>query len=461
MLPLPPSVSVASDDAAELARGKQRIRRMHWTVAAAVAGRGATILVTLITIPLTVRYLGPAQYGYWVAILSTTGLLAFADLGLGYGLLNRAAAALGVGETLGARRLVSNAFILLAGLAGAGSFSLLVGLHWLPWSRWFPGTDQAAAIECGRAVLVLAIAFLAGLPLTTWQRTVGAAQQGFWIPCFDALGSGLSLGGLLLVIGRRGGLVELAAAYAAGPLVALICGWLWFFGWSRPDLRPRRVDWDARVAGAILAEGTGYFVLQLGGLLLASVGSLILLHRCGPDELTHYSLTAKLFQFGPQLAAFWFAPLWPAYSEALARGDVRWAHHTLWRTTLACLVVGVAGCAVLVPSVAMLVRWWTGAQIEPTLSLRLALAALTVLSVATASVSTFLNASRFLRPQAWLTVAMVPATLLLAWMFAGSWGSAGVAWGMVAGYALIVVPAYFAMLPGVLARQRERPEGAR
>lgn len=459
MPPTSTSVPPSARDEAGAVRGEQRHRRIRWTVAAALAGRGLTILVTLLTIPLTVKYLGAAQYGYWVAILSTTSLMAFADLGLGYGLLNRVAATLDTGGAPEGRRIVSNAFLMLAGVAGVGLVALLAGFRWLPWVRWFPGADAATARECALAVAVLMAAFLGGLPFTTWQRTVGAVQQGFWAPCWDATGSALSLAGLLVVIRFQGGLVALAAAYAAGPFVALLGGWLWFFGWRRSDLRPRRTDWDGTIARSLLAEGGCYLGLQVGGLLLVSASSLILLQRRGPDELAHYSLTAKLFQFGPQLAALWFAPLWPAYSEALARGDTRWAQRTLRTVTWACLAAGALGGVLLVPSVTTLVRWWTGTTVEADLSLRVALAVMTVLGVATTSVSTFLNASGWLAGQVKLIAVQVPASLALAWGLSATWGAAGLVWAQVAGFALLVVPVYAVAVPRVLAAQREKQRG--
>lgn len=443
-----------------VARGALRIRRVRWTVAAALAGRGAAIMVTLITIPLTVNYLGPARYGYWVAIVSATSLLTFADLGLGYGLLNRAAVALGVGETIGARRLVSNAFWMLLGLAAIGSAVLLVAFRILPWIHWFPGADAAAAAECGRAVAVIGGAILLGLPFMTWQRTIGAAQLGFWSHGWDALGGVVSLGCLLAVILREGSLIALAAAYAAGPLVSAVGGWVWFFGFRRKDLRPQRADWDASVARGMLSEGVCYFVMQLGGLALTAVSALILLYRCGPDEVTSYFLVAKLFQIGPQLAGMWFAPLWPAYCEALARHDAEWAHRTLRTVTLGLLGVGLAASAVLGPAAAELVRLWTGVHVFPSLSLLLGLSAIMVLGVTTTSVSTFLNASRYLNGQAWLVAVQVPASLLLAWVLAGWWGSAGVAWGVALGYTVIAVPVYAVVVPLTLARQRLEAAGS-
>ncbi len=352
-------------DAGEDVRGTGRLRRVWLTAGASLAGRAAGILVTLVTIPLTLRHLGPERYGLWIAIVSTSSLLAFADLGLGYGLLNRSAAAFGTDRPESVRHFVSNAFLMLGAVALAGIALIAGAAGFLPWGAWFPGTDPAVTAECGRAVLVLAVAFMVGLPFTIWQRTLGAAQRGYWNPLGDLLGAVLSLGLLLAVIARGGGLVALAGAAAAGPLAAALGGWLSVFVWARSDLRPRPSDWNASTARSLMGEGACFFVLQLSALVLVSGSSLILLHRVGAQELAEYSIVAKLFQLGPQLATLLFAPLWPAYGEALARGDVRWAHATLRRSVFLSAGLGIGVAVLLSVFASLIIRLWTGLAFEP------------------------------------------------------------------------------------------------
>ncbi len=72
----------------------------------------------------------------------------------------------------------------------------------------------------------------------------------------------------------------------------------------------------------------------------------------------------------------------------------------------------------------------------------------------TTGIYTYLNASRFLIGQAWLAGAQVMIALTLAWMFAGRWGSAGVALGLALGYLFVIVPAQAVIVPRILASQR-------
>src|SRR6516225_8522455 len=72
----------------ELGRSMERYRRAALTAVASGAAKGMAVLTALITVPLTVGYLGMERYGLWMTISSVIAMLAFADLGLGNGLMN-------------------------------------------------------------------------------------------------------------------------------------------------------------------------------------------------------------------------------------------------------------------------------------------------------------------------------------------------------------------------------------
>src|ERR1035437_1553951 len=76
-------------------RGRERYRRAAATAIATFAAKGANMLVLLISVPLTVGYLGQERYGLWMTITSTLSVLSFADLGVGNGIGNAVAFAMG------------------------------------------------------------------------------------------------------------------------------------------------------------------------------------------------------------------------------------------------------------------------------------------------------------------------------------------------------------------------------
>ena len=69
-------------------RTNERHRRAALTALAAVLARSLSIATALITVPLTLHYLGTERYGMWMTMSSLVVLLSFADLGIGTGILN-------------------------------------------------------------------------------------------------------------------------------------------------------------------------------------------------------------------------------------------------------------------------------------------------------------------------------------------------------------------------------------
>lgn len=47
--------------------------------------KGATVIASLLLVPMTINYLKPTQYGIWLALSSVIGMVSLFDLGLGNG----------------------------------------------------------------------------------------------------------------------------------------------------------------------------------------------------------------------------------------------------------------------------------------------------------------------------------------------------------------------------------------
>ena len=75
------------DTNTEDGRSKERYRKVILSAGSSVFNKVETILTGLISVPLTVDYLGVERFGLWMIITSILALIAFADLGLGNGLI--------------------------------------------------------------------------------------------------------------------------------------------------------------------------------------------------------------------------------------------------------------------------------------------------------------------------------------------------------------------------------------
>ena len=83
-------------------------------------------------------------------------------------------------------------------------------------------------------------------------------------------------------------------------------------------------------------------------------------------------------------------PLWPAYAEAISRGDMHWVRHTLSRTLLGVFAFTTVVSGLLLLFANKLLLWWVGPSIHPSFALMLGLAVWAILSNCGNTLSMFL-----------------------------------------------------------------------
>lgn len=76
------------DMSTTVGRSRERYRRVTFTTAGALGAGAIAMLTSLVSVPLIFCYLGAERYGLWMVLLSFIAAMAFADLGIGNGVMN-------------------------------------------------------------------------------------------------------------------------------------------------------------------------------------------------------------------------------------------------------------------------------------------------------------------------------------------------------------------------------------
>jgi O-antigen/teichoic acid export membrane protein len=447
-----PRADEAEPASGEDLRARARVLRAGLTSGAAAGARVVSMAVAFVTVPLTLDYLGSDRYGMWMTISSFALMLGFADLGIGNGLLNLVGEANGTDDRKAAREAVSSAAAMLS-VIGLVVLAVLAVSYWaVPWEDVFNVTAPAAVSEAGPAIAVFTVLLALNIPLGLVQRVQLGYQRGYMTYLWQAVGSLCSLAGALLVIEVQGGLPWLVLALAGGPVIAVILNWVQEFGRTHRWLLPSRRWVRAPVAKRLLRLGAMFFVLQLTMTIGYATDNIVVAQVLGSAEVTQFAVPARLFGFIALAIALVAGPLWPAYSEAFARGDARWVRRTVERSTLLAAVVSGVMAAVLVLYGDELLQLWVGDAVQPSASLLLGLGAWAVLGSVGMCVGMFWNGTGILRFQVICAVFMSVAALGLKIVLAQRWGVAGVAWGVVIAYSVFVALPTVVYLPIVLRR---------
>lgn len=423
-------------------RSRERYRRVLLTAASSLTAKGITALTMLVSVPLTVSYLGAERYGLWMTLSSLIALFSFADLGIGNGLVNSLAEAQGRGDREAAVGAVSSAFVLLMGVAVVLLAGFAIVHPFTPWSQLFRVSSSVAANELNPSIVLIVTCFVVNIPLGLVERVRMGYQEGFANSLWQSLGS---LGGLLLVllaIRCEAGLPWLVLAMAGTPVVATACNAVHQFFWRRPWLRPRLRSLDRRSMVRLAHLGGQFLVIQILTAAGLASDNLIIARLHGVANVAGYAVVQKLYSLA-LLPQFMVAPLWPAFGEAIARQDFDWARRALRRAVVLSVTLAALIAVPLFFSGQHLVSWWAGAELLPS---RLLLAGFTcqmILGAYGGAMTAFLNSSAALGRQVLFYGFASVTAILLKIVFAAWWQIDGVSWATVLAYGLFyAIPAW-------------------
>lgn len=411
------------------ARARDRMRRVLLSAVAAAGAKLITIITSLISVPLTLHYLGPELYGIWMVLLSFNVMLAFADMGLGNGILNAVAREHGRGDRVAMRRTVSSGYLMLSGIA----ILILVGFScaysFVPWYKLFNAGSTEARAQAGPALAVFITCFALSIPASVVQKVQIGLQQSFMNSLWQAGGSLLGLVSMLIVIWMQGSLAMLVLALVSAPLVAAVANTTAFFAGAGRDLRPSLYLVSREAMAATGRMGSLFFLLQLIGAMAMGADTIIVAQIAGAATVAQYAVPERMFAIVSMVIAMALAPLWPAYGEAIERGDRDWVRRTLGRSLLVSVVAAGGMSLVLVLLGRPLLHLWVGDAVQPTMLLLLGLGVWRIVEACGNAVAYYLNGANLMRVQVIIGIGSATAKVALKIALVESIGPAGIPWG--------------------------------
>jgi O-antigen/teichoic acid export membrane protein len=432
-------------------RAQERYRRAALTTLVSYGARGVTLVTTLVSVPLTLSYLGLERYGMWMTISSIIAMLSFTDFGIGNGLLNSIAETHGRGDTDQAARFVSSALAMLACVALGVGLLFAVAYPFTPWSRVFNVTSSTAVSEAGLATAVFAACFLLNMPLSVSQQVRIGYQEGYVNALFVGAGNLLALALVLVAIVARASLPVLVLAMAGAPLLTSLLNAA-LLARSRPHLVPRLALISRRSSSALLRTGMLFFVLQIAVAVGYTSNVIVAAQVIGPAAVAEYTVATKLFLIPTTLITLALMPLWPAYREAITRGDGRWVRLTFRRSLQLVFAIGIPSSVVLVVLSGPLIGLWVGNAVQPSFLLIAGVGTWTVVSGVGNAFAMLLNGAQVIRFQVIVASIMAVSNIVLSVLLTQRIGVAGVVWGSVIAFSAVELIPLALYLPRLFAR---------
>ena len=418
------------------ARSNLRYVRIVKALCSGGAARLLSSLISLLTLPLCVRYLGPERFGVWATVTTTAVWINILDLGIGNTLTNQISRAFALDDKRAALRYFTNAIFLTTGVATVAGIGLAAVFPAINWSRLF--NTRGNLPEVTHTIAMAVTLTLVGLPCNLSSKLLAGYQQLHrysYASVAGALGSLLGLGvGILLHVRMPTLYLLSAGCIVAANFFLLLCTVL-----DKPWLLPRTSALDRHIMKELCASGSAFLVIQIAAVVVFSSDNLVVSHYLGPAEVTPYNVTWRLAGIAAMFQTLMFPAVWPAYAEAYAAGDLHWIRHTFTAIMRGVAALNIVWAAVLVLFGRQLIRLWAGSAAIPGIALLWAMALWAAINGLMSVESCLLAALNRVRGQALLSVLAAILNVWLSVVLVRRIGALGVICGTIASYLLVLV----------------------
>lgn len=418
-----------------------RLLRVVATAGANYLGRFGMGIAVLVTLPMARRTLDPELFGVWMMLSALLGFMAFADFGIGNGVLNKTTQAKASGDAVQLRR------VLVSGYACTGFVGVVVYLVWLLWLHLsaeptiIAGTIQKAhRAEVRQALNIFAAVLAVNIPASLIQRVQLGMQQGYWNGIAQFANALLMLIAVPQALRSGGGLVTLVLATLGIQTMVNIANtgiWLYRNGvlhgsWSG------FVHFDTMIG--LLRTGSLFFILQMAAAFAFQSDSIVITQTLGQHAYGDFAVVQRLFLFISIALGAAMVGLWPAFGDAIASNNTAWAVRVLQRTMIAAAILALIATATLSAAMPWFMEHWLHVSWTPSWGLLAALSTWTIIDAITAATAAFMNGANILRIQVVFAIVMAGAAFGAKWMLTPILGATGSVLATILAYSVVSIP---------------------
>lgn len=386
-------------------KGDGRTVKAKKNILASFLLKGLDGLIYLLLVPVTLGYLNEYEYGIWLTLNSVLMWINSFDIGLGNGLRNMLAISAAKDNWSEGKAYVSTTFIMLSVLMGG--FIAIGGLL-EPFINWYDilGTSPAKVPHLGQIVYVSFVVFC----LNFIFKFIGNVYLAMQLPAGNnflvVMGHLLSLVIIyLLTCFTRGNLFYVALAYTGSPLIIYLLSYPVTFFKIFPLLRPSLKTFDKKYLKSLFNVGMQFFFLQIAGVVLFGITNLMISHKFGPENVTPYNISYRLFSLIPMVMSIIISPMWSASTDAYARGDVAWIKRTM-RTINKLMLLGSGVCLLMFACSKIIYHIWVGSEVIIPWSMSGLMAVFIIVFIWSSAYSQFLNGMGRLKIQTINTITV-------------------------------------------------------
>ena len=399
--------------------------------------------ITLLSVSLTVDYLGTERFGVWMTIASISSMLTFLDFGVGNGLVSQVAKSRTSSEPDQLAKTATRGLLVLCliGLVVGSVLALLNSLY--PVADFLNIESDLARQDARQLVSLLIILFALNIPLNGVFRIMLGLQRGWIVHTTRSLSSIVSMLLIYLLAEREASpVLLLMATYGVMVLSPIVLTPYLLI--NKLLTRQANSDWsNAKLEYRALFNVGGLFLaLQIGIMVGWGSDALIISALDSAAAVAQFAIIQRLYQFVSIPMNIVNNPLWGAYADAHAQGDEAFIRKTLKFSLIGTLVMSIALSAVLYFLTDWILDIWIDNDVDVSKNLVLAFAIWKVLQSLGHSFSMALNGMHIVKVQVYSVALLCAIALPMKLVLTPQYGAQGAVWSTIVAYSLSTVLFY-------------------
>lgn len=335
--------------------------------------QGITILCSFFLVPLTLNYLSADQYGVWLTLNSIMTWLSVCEIGISMGLKNKLGEALAVKDYELGKKYVSVTYALLFLITIIFMIVFLCLNSFIDWSKIL-NISTLSSNSLSIVVLIVVVSFCLIFVFKTIGVVLAADQRVAYSSIMGVMGSLISLVIIwILTKTTAPSLLYVALAFSFVPVIVNILGSAYFYSGRYKSIRPSLRTVDFSYAKGLVGLSLGFFILQISGIIVFTTANMIITQTIGPEEVSVYNICFKYYNIVTLSFNLILGPMWPAYTNAFAMGDIEWIKKGMKKLRLIWAAITL-GTIIMFLCSPIFFKLWVGDSVSIPLSLSLLMA---------------------------------------------------------------------------------------
>jgi O-antigen/teichoic acid export membrane protein len=392
---------------------------------------GINIITNLAFVPLMIDILNPTVYGLWLSITSIVSLIGFFDIGLGNGLRNKLADAIGKNDTTNAKKYISTTYISMSLIVCLIIAILLLVFNTINWSYILNAPSSM------RGELTILIKWIISLFCIQFiLKLITSIMQAFQMPAFSSfvimLGQLFSFFVIYVLIkfNVNATLIDLGIIISISPVLILLISTIILYNGKLKEYKPSILFFDFKCAKEMLSLGGKFFFIQLTSIIIFQANNLIIAQTSNPQNVTVFNIVYKYL--GVILMCFTIiaTPYWSATTEAFAKNDIKWIKNSIKHLEFFYIIFFAAGL-ILLFLFKIIFKFWIGPSIQVDFVIVFLMFVYFILQMRWVLYGSFINGIGKIRLQFYITLIESIIHIPLAFFLGKKYGIMGVLISMI------------------------------